>query len=70
MHGHRGTLKTPNFPSAYASNVECEWEIRVEPGYKVLANFVQRFDLENSTNCQNDFVQVFIDFSSNVRKEI
>ena len=49
---------SPNYPSAYAANVECEWEIRVEPGYKVLASFYQRFDLENSTDCRNDFVEV------------
>ena len=58
MHGLTGSLTSPNFPSAYAADTECEWEIRVEPGYTVIANFVQRFDVENSTNCANDFVEV------------
>lgn len=61
MHSRTGLLASPNYPSNYGANAECEWEIRVEPGYKVVANFFQRFDLENSTNCQNDFVQVEID---------
>lgn len=59
IHGRSGTLKSPNFGvSAYGANEECEWEINVEPGYIVQASFVQRFDLENSTDCSNDFVQV------------
>ena len=58
LHSRTGSLASPNYPSAYAANVECEWEIRVEPGYKVQASFYQRFDLENSTDCRNDFVEV------------
>ena len=59
LHSPTGSLSSPNYPSAYAANMECEWEVRVDPGYVVIASFFQRFDLENSTNCQNDFVQVF-----------
>lgn len=58
MHSRTGVITSPNYPSAYGTDAECEWEIRVDPGYKVIADFFQRFDLENSTNCQNDFVQV------------
>lgn len=58
MHSRTGVITSPNYPSAYGADAECEWEIRVDPGYKVIANFFQRFDLENTTNCQNDFVEV------------
>lgn len=58
MHTQTGSLSSPNYPSAYGANAECEWEIRVDPGYQVVASFYQRFDVENSTDCQNDFVQV------------
>ena len=58
MHSHTGRLNSPNFPSQYGADQECEWQILVEPGYKVVATFIERFDLENSTQCQNDFVQV------------
>ena len=66
MHGTSGRLKSPNFgASAYGANEECEWEINVEPGFIIKATFIQRFDLENSTNCLNDFVQVLaIDFAT------
>lgn len=58
MHSRNGVIASPNYPAAYGADAECEWEIRVDPGYKVIADFFQRFDLENSTNCQNDFVEV------------
>ena len=58
LHSRTGNLASPNYPSAYAADIECEWEIRVEPGYKVLASFYQRFDLENSTDCRNDFIEL------------
>ncbi|XP_046451773.1 cubilin-like isoform X2 [Daphnia pulex] len=58
MHSRTGVITSPNYPSAYGTDAECEWEIRVDPGYKVIADFFQRFDLENSTNCQNDFVEL------------
>ena len=60
MHSRTGVITSPNFPSAYGADSECEWEIRVDPGYKIIADFFQRFDLENSTNCQNDFVEVTV----------
>ena len=63
-HSKSGTLKSPNFGvSAYGANEECEWEINVEPSYIVQATFVERFDLENSTDCTNDFVQALSIYS-------
>ena len=58
MHGSRGTFVSPNYPSPYGSDAECQWEIRADPGYRVVAWFSDRFDLENTTNCQNDFVEL------------
>ena len=38
---------------------ECVWEIRADPGYMVTASFVERFDLENTTECRADSVELF-----------
>lgn len=51
-------IMTPNFPSDYGNNQECEWEIRSLEGSHVGLVFLDRFHLETSDNCQNDFLKV------------
>ena len=58
-HSRTGMLTSPNYPSQYGTNLECEWEIRSDPGYKIIATFSDRFDVENSTGCVRDFVELF-----------
>ncbi|KAK0075492.1 hypothetical protein PV325_006820, partial [Microctonus aethiopoides] len=50
---------SPGFPAQYPNNAECVWEIIAESGYHVGLSFVDRFNLETSSACQNDFIQVF-----------
>ncbi|CAL4090336.1 unnamed protein product, partial [Meganyctiphanes norvegica] len=57
-HSGPGNLSSPNFPNAYDANTECLWEINLQPGYHIRLTFLQRFDLETSSGCENDFVQV------------
>lgn len=45
--------------SHYPPNTECTWEINALPGYHIGLVFTNRFYLEDSPNCQNDFVEIF-----------
>lgn len=52
-------LRSPGFPNKYEANVECEWELRSLPGSHIGLVFVDRFHLESSPDCANDFVKVY-----------
>ncbi|XP_011302978.1 cubilin [Fopius arisanus] len=52
-------ISSPGFPRAYPNKSECVWEYDVEPGYHIGLSFIDRFSLENSINCTNDYVEVF-----------
>ncbi|KAG7199007.1 hypothetical protein KM043_013159 [Ampulex compressa] len=52
-------ISSPGFPKQYPANAECAWEITGDNGYHVGLSFVDRFNLEISTNCEKDYVQVF-----------
>ena len=34
-----GTFQTPNFPQEYPNNIECVWNIQVQPGRFILLSF-------------------------------
>ncbi|XP_043479110.1 cubilin-like isoform X2 [Leptopilina heterotoma] len=57
--GNRKEISSPKFPSSYLPNVECVWTLVAEAGYHIRLEFVDRFNLESSTNCQNDYLQLF-----------
>ncbi|XP_046744297.1 cubilin [Diprion similis] len=59
MHGRSSDISSPNFPQKYPNNAECTWFIEVENGYHIGLVFEDRFHLEQSTNCTNDFIQMF-----------
>jgi hypothetical protein len=42
----------------YPNSVECEWIIETVPGYTVNIIFDERFDVEVSANCSNDYLEV------------
>jgi hypothetical protein len=52
------TFTTPKYPGKYPPNTECTWDIKVKEGYFVTLNFLERFDVEQSTGCSQDFVEV------------
>ncbi|KAL2085662.1 hypothetical protein ACEWY4_018982 [Coilia grayii] len=52
-----GQIRTPFHPDAYPHNKECEWVINQPPGYVVTLNFLT-FDVEGSTSCRFDYVEV------------
>ncbi|KAK8372409.1 hypothetical protein O3P69_012463, partial [Scylla paramamosain] len=59
FHGLRGNFSSHGFPEDYEANTECEWEIDTPAGYHAVISFTTQFDVETSSNCQNDYVQVY-----------
>ena len=43
----------------YPNDVDCEWNITLKDGYRIVLNFTQ-FDLEGIIDCEYDYVEVRI----------
>lgn len=54
----RPTIETPSYPESYPNNTECIWEIVAYDGYILTLYFFDRFYLESTANCTNDYVEV------------
>ena len=57
-HDHSGTVKSPNYPGDYPTNVDCIWQIIVDPAYHVDVDFDDDFYIEHSDGCLYDYVAV------------
>lgn len=55
--GGRGNIESPNHPSYYPSHLDCMWKIGAPAGYALRVNF-QILDIESSTNCVYDYLEV------------
>ncbi|KAF5282685.1 hypothetical protein FQA39_LY17492 [Lamprigera yunnana] len=55
----RRIIQTPAYPKDYSNNAECIWEIFVDQGYHINFEFIDRFYIEESTNCAKDFVEIW-----------
>lgn len=59
---HRGVIESPNFPTKYPNNLQCDWTILAPPGNKVLIAFSQ-FEIEEnyeerSNECSYDYLEI------------
>lgn len=52
-----GIIFSANYPKNYPNKQNCNWLIQVDHSYVVNVTF-QDFDIENSKNCTDDYVQV------------
>ncbi|XP_057337332.1 cubilin-like isoform X2 [Microplitis mediator] len=59
LRGSNREISSPNFPGQYPNNAECTWEIIGEPGYHIGLSFIDRFNLETSSSCSHDFVEIY-----------
>ena len=59
-HDHSGTVKSPGYPGDYPPNVDCIWQIIVDPAYHVEVTFDEDFYTELDDQCLYDFVAVSI----------
>lgn len=57
-----GRITSPKYPLNYDNNLYCEWIIRVEPSHTISLVFTD-FDLEQSSGCTSDYLQVSTDFN-------
>ncbi|XP_041486764.1 cubilin isoform X1 [Microtus oregoni] len=53
----QGIFNSPNYPAEYHPNVECVWNVVSSPGNQLQLSFLS-FQLENSLNCNKDFVEI------------
>lgn len=47
-----------NFRDIYQNNIECIWDVQAKSGYHISLNFLDRFFIEDSTNCSKDYLLV------------
>ncbi|KAG4066297.1 hypothetical protein HA402_000521 [Bradysia odoriphaga] len=60
-----GTIEHPLFEfssplngSQYPNNIECIWDISTSIGYHIGLSFINRFFLEDSTDCTKDYIEI------------
>ncbi|XP_066264750.1 blastula protease 10-like [Branchiostoma lanceolatum] len=57
LQGDSGTFTSPNFPSNYDDNTQCDWLIKGERGTTIQLEF-EEFGLEAHSSCAYDSVEV------------
>lgn len=60
IHDQRGAIESPNYPSPYPHNAECEWKIVPPMGNRVFMEF-SNLDLEASSADRCPFDKVVIE---------
>ncbi|XP_068906568.1 cubilin-like isoform X2 [Tenebrio molitor] len=58
-HDRTRIIQSPSFPNDYPNNAECLWELRSDDGYHLGLIFTNRFQIEQSENCENDFLEIW-----------
>ncbi|CAH1989272.1 unnamed protein product [Acanthoscelides obtectus] len=60
LHDRSRIIQTPNYGSKdYPNNAECLWEFRATTGYHIAFQFQGRFYIEESENCEKDYLEVW-----------
>ncbi|XP_077994160.1 tolloid-like protein 1 [Glandiceps talaboti] len=63
----RGEVTSPHHPNNYPDSQDCEYEIRVEAGKRIYLIF-RTLELEDSTDCAKDYLEIFDPFNDKSRK--
>lgn len=59
FNGENSTVITsPNFPNIPHPHIECVWTVIVPSGELVRVDFIERFDVTNSKDCDQEYVEV------------
>lgn len=53
-----GTIRSPNYPQAYATDLHCTWHVQVPRGFRIKVRFRRPFDIEESAGCSKDHVML------------
>ncbi|XP_053662149.1 cubilin homolog [Anopheles marshallii] len=59
LHAGTPTFGSPLKDGKYRPNQECVWLLQAYAGQHIGARFINRFNLEKSTNCTKDYVELF-----------
>nr|XP_008192422.1 PREDICTED: cubilin [Tribolium castaneum] len=59
FHDRESIIQTPSFPNDYPNNAECLWELRSVEGFHIGLIFTTRFQIEETDNCENDFLEIW-----------
>ncbi|XP_072405253.1 complement C1s subcomponent-like isoform X2 [Chiloscyllium punctatum] len=56
----KGIITSPNYPEAYAENSECHYRVQIDPGFEVILQFAEDFEVEGdpSTGCLSDILKI------------
>lgn len=54
---HENEITSPNFPSPYSNNMDCQWTIQPPSDSRIELNFAA-FELESDSNCRYDWLKV------------
>ncbi|XP_043536995.1 LOW QUALITY PROTEIN: complement C1s subcomponent-like [Chiloscyllium plagiosum] len=56
----KGIITSPNYPETYAENSECHYRIQIDPGFEVILQFTEDFEVEGdpSTGCLSDILKI------------
>ncbi|CAB4019037.1 MAM and LDL-receptor class A domain-containing 2, partial [Paramuricea clavata] len=65
-----GVIESPNYPGYYPDNAVCEWKINPLPYYGNVGVLFEKFDVENSTSCRNDSVQISDGYKTQVGEKL
>ncbi|KAM4828885.1 cubilin [Thomomys bottae] len=57
LNMREGIFDSPGYPDVYPPNVECVWSIVSSPGNQLQLSFIS-FQLEDSRNCNKDFLEI------------
>lgn len=57
LTGNTGVLTSPNYPSNYPNNQDCDWIISAPEGQQIMLNFTD-FSLEADSLCTYDYVSI------------
>ena len=59
-HAKNGNITSPKMmgSSKYPNDAECIWDIEGPVGFHVVLTFFDRFDIEDTTSCTNDYIMV------------
>ena len=58
---------TPNYPRKYAASKTCYWNINAPSGKRIELRFVD-FNLESSSSCQYDYLEIYDGATSSASK--
>lgn len=61
IHADLGSIKSPNYPQNFPSNIECSWTIVAHDGNHLEMNFASEFQIPDSSgHCQSSYIKVTI----------